>query len=95
MYKLIPLLVLLTGCSMTGQHFTKFNPDGTINHELHLRHYTLFMDSKAATLRSETQTEDFIHTLNAEGIGLMVNTNALKAITEAVVSTVLKSQGIP
>lgn len=86
----ICLFVLTTGCSVTRQQFTAYDTFGERKHQLDLYHITFLMDSRAATLKNETQTEEYINTLNSEGLFLGVNTNALKAVVEGAVAGALK-----
>jgi len=90
MIRMIIMTLLLTGCSVTRQQFTAYGPGGEIKHELDVYHVTFLVDGRAAILRNETQTEEYINTLNAEGVSLTVNTNALKAVVEGAVSAALK-----
>lgn len=92
-------LALLSACSCYTERFTYFAPDGRTNHVVDVRHRTFLMYGQAARLKTETQTSEFIRTVNAEGVTLRPDSESVKAITEgvttAVIETLKHSGGIP
>ena len=90
---LLALLGTLTGCTTTGQHFTEYYPDGSVKHKLNIRHWTAFTDTKAQEFSTETQMEEFIFNMDATGLKMSVNTNALKAVVEGAVEGAFKLKG--
>jgi hypothetical protein len=100
MKRFLPFLAIaLVGCTNYREDFTKYNDDGTVAHQVHVTHRTFLIVGKAATLHTETQTEDFIRNVNASGISVKTDAEATKAITEGVAKGVIDglkaSQGIP
>jgi hypothetical protein len=91
--------VALTGCTNYSEDFTKYNGDGSIAHTVHVTHRTFLIVGKAATLRTETQTEDFIRNVNASGVSIKTDAEAAKALTEGIAKGVIEglkaSQGLP
>jgi len=60
---------LLSGCTMYSERFTYFDSEtGATNHIVHVSHHTFMTYGKAAKLSTETQTMEFIRTVNAEGL---------------------------
>jgi hypothetical protein len=92
-------LSILTGCTNYSEDFTKYSEDGSIAHTVHVTHRTFLIVGKAATLKTETQTEDFIRNVNATDMSVKTDSEAVKAITEGVAKGVIEglkiSQGMP
>jgi hypothetical protein len=92
-YLILLILLSITGCTTTGQHFTEYYPDGSVKHKLNIRHWTAFTDTATAEFSTETQMEEFIFNLDAKGLKMTVNTNALKAVVEGAVEGAMKFKG--
>lgn len=92
-------LLLAPGCTNYREDFTKYNADGTVAHVVSVRHRTFLIVGKAATLKTETQTEDFLRNVNAQDLSVKTDSEAAKAITEGVAKGVIEglktSQGLP
>ena len=84
------LLMLICGCTTYREQFTYYGPGGT-NHTVSISHNTFLIFGQAAKLSTETQTEEFIRTVNAQGVSLRTDADAVKAITEGVTEGVLKT----
>lgn len=96
---LIPLAALLTGCTTYNERFTYFDDAGKTNHVVHVSHRTFLVWGKAAELQTETQTQEFIRTVNAKDIELKTDSEAITAIGnavgQAIGEAVKKSTGNP
>jgi hypothetical protein len=90
---------LLAGCTTYHERFTFFNKDGSTNHVVDVGHSTCLIYGQAARLKTETQTMEFIRTINAEGVLVKPDAESVKAITEGVTTAVIeslkKSAGVP
>lgn len=95
---LLAVLSALTGCSTYRERFTYYGPNGT-NHVVDVSHKTFLMFGQAATLKTETQTMEFIRTVNATGVLTKPDAESVKAVTkgatEAVIEGLKKSAGVP
>lgn len=60
-------LLLFSGCSSYYERFSFTGEEGQ-THTVDVQHHTLFMFGKAANLNTDTQTEEFIRTVNATGV---------------------------
>jgi hypothetical protein len=93
------LTLAATGCTRYSEDFTKYNPDGTIAHVVSVRHNTFLIVGKATNLKTETQTDDFLRNVNADGVSIKTDSDAAKALTEGIAKGVVEglkaSQGIP
>lgn len=88
-FLLLPLL--FTGCQSYRERFTYFTPDGSTNHIVDVRYQSFLMWGKAARLKTETQTQEFIRTVNADGLEWKPDAESLKAITEGISAAILKT----
>lgn len=79
------------GCQSYRERFTYFAPDGSTNHVVDVSYHSCLLLGKAARLRTETQTGEFIRNVNADGIEFKPDAESVKAITEGVSEAVLKS----
>jgi len=91
MFLLLMLSLTLTACSTYRERFTYYGPQGT-NHIVDVSHKTFLMFGQAAKLKTETQTMEFIRTVNAEGVTLKPDSDSVKAITEGATKALI--QGI-
>lgn len=93
------LSLTVTGCTSYSERFTKFNDDGSTNHVVNVTHRTFLIVGKAAKLTTETQTEDFIRSVNAEDLSVKGDAESIKAlgasIGEVVGQALKSSAGIP
>ena len=92
MKRLLPvaMLILLCGCTTYHERFSYYGPGGT-NHTVCISHNTFLIWGEIAKLSTETQTEEFVRKVNAEGLSVKTDAEAIKAITEGVTDAVLKS----
>lgn len=79
-----------SGCTTYSETFTYYGPDGT-NHTLTISHNTFLIYGKANKLATETQTGEFIRTVNASGLQVKTDADAVKAITEGITEGILKT----
>ncbi len=92
----LAVVVLLSGCAHYSERFTYRNPDtGSTNHVVHVSHTTFLMFGKAAELSTETQTMEFIRTVNAKDIESSPDAESVKAVTEGLVEGAAKAFGKP
>lgn len=94
------VLLFCSGCSHYSEQFTYLDSQtGMTNHVVRVRHATFLMWGEANKLETETQTAEFIRTVNAEGIILKPDSEAIKSLTEGVVEGVIEGMkvgsGIP
>lgn len=87
----LALVVLLTGCQSYNERFTYVQPDGTTNHVVHISYRSCLMWGEAAKLRTETQTMEFIRTVNADGLMSRPDPEAVKAIAEGATAAAIKA----
>lgn len=85
------LLALAMGCQSYKEQFVYFDPQGRTNHVVNVRFYSCLMVGKAARLRTETQTGEFIRSVNADGLEVKPDAASVKAITQGVTEAVLKA----
>ena len=89
-------LILFTGCSHYSERFTYIDPaSGNTNHVVSVTHTTFLVGSEAAKLKTETQTMEFIRTVNAEGLSQRPDAESIKAITQGIVEGLKIGVGIP
>lgn len=86
---LLPLLLFVSGCTTYRERFTYYGPGGT-NHTVSITHNTFLIWGQAAKLATETQTMEFIRTVNAEGLSFKPDSDSIKAISEGAVDGALK-----
>ena len=95
----LALVVLLSGCQTYNERFTYIGPDGATNHVVHVSYKSCLMWGEAAALKTETQTGEFIRTVNADGLMSRPDPEAVKAISEgvsaAVIQAITKGTGVP
>jgi regulator of protease activity HflC (stomatin/prohibitin superfamily) len=94
------IIVLLSGCVSYNERFTYLNPaTGQTNHTVHVSYRHFLTWGEAAKLQTSTQTEEFIRTVNAEGVTVKGDAEAIKAlgaaIGEATATAIKSSTGIP
>lgn len=77
------LLALMTGCTTYSERFTYWGPDGT-NHTVKVTHRTFLIWGRAAQLETETQTMEFIRTVNATGLEFKPDSETIKAAAEGL-----------
>jgi hypothetical protein len=90
--KLLVLLlcVLTVGCQSYREQFVYFSPDGHTNHVVNVRFGSCLMFGSAAKLSTQTQTQEFIRNVNADGVVTKPDADSIKAITEGVVNGLKK-----
>ena len=92
----ILLGVLLCGCTTYNERFTYVDPNtGSTNHTVHISYRSCLMWGEAAKLKTETQTMEFIRTVNADGLVSKPDADSIKAIADGIVQAILNaaSQG--
>lgn len=89
MLRFFPIL-LLCGCSTYHERFTHYRPDGGTNHVVNVGFNNFLMYGKAGKLATQTQTEEFIRNVNGENLEMRPDAQAIKAIVEGVVESLLK-----
>ena len=92
----ILLGVLLCGCTTYNERFTYVDPNtGSTNHTVHISYRSCLMWGEAAQLKTETQTMEFIRTVNADGLVSKPDADSIKAIADGIVQAILNaaSQG--
>ena len=88
----IGLLVAMAGCQSYRERFTYHDPkSGATNHVVDVSFRSFLVWGKAAKLRTETQTMEFIRSVNAEGLESRPDADAIRAVAEGVASAALKS----
>ena len=90
------LLVACVGCTTYRERFTYIDPSsGATNHVVDVSWRTFLVSGKAGQLRTETQTMEFIRSVNAVDAELKPDAESIKAIADGIVTAVLKaaSQG--
>lgn len=85
------LLLTFPGCACYREHSVVYNTDGSVRQEINVTYRTGLMGSQASKFSSETQTEDFIRTVNSDNPRVNVDADSVKAITEGVTSAVIKA----
>ncbi len=89
---LVLVLGSATGCQSYSERFTYLQPEtGLTNHVVHVSYRSFLMWGEAARLRTETQTQEFIRTVNADGLKVGAEKEVINAISEGVTSAVLKA----
>ena len=92
----ILLGVLLCGCTTYNERFTYIDPaTQTTNHVVSVSHRTFLVWWQAAKLKTETQTMEFIRTVNADDLVSKPDAESIKAIADGIVQSILNaaSQG--
>lgn len=84
-------LALVTGCQSYREQFVYFDPHGRTNHVVNVQFRSCLMMGKAARLQTATQTQEFIRSVNADGLEFKPDAASVKAITEGVTKAVLES----
>ncbi len=87
---------LLCGCTTYNERFTYVDPNtGSTNHTVHISYRSCLMWGEAAKLKTETQTMEFIRTVNADGLVSKPDADSIKAIADGIVQAILNaaSQG--
>lgn len=95
---LIIAAFLLTGCQTYNERFTYYDPAGQTNHVVHVSYRTFLTWGEAAKLQTSTQTEEFIRTVNAEGVTVKGDSEAIRALGSAIgetAGTILKTTIAP
>mgnify|MGYP003469459140 CR=1 FL=1 len=88
----ILLGVLLCGCTTYNERFTYIDPaTQTTNHVVSVSHRTFMVWGQAATLETETQTMEFIRTVNADGLVSKPDADSIKAIADGIVSAIIQA----
>ena len=90
------LVWLLCGCTTYHERFTYIDPaTQTTNHVVSVSHRTFLVWWQAAKLKTETQTMEFIRTVNADDIVSKPDAESIKAIADGIVQAILNaaSQG--
>jgi hypothetical protein len=87
----LALVVLLTGCQSYNERFTYVQPDGTTNHVVHISYRSCLMWGEAAKLKTETQTMEFIRTVNADDLVSKPDSESIKAIADGIVQAILNA----
>ena len=96
----VALAMLLSGCLRYRERFTYLNPDsGVTNHVVDVSYSSVLVWGKAARLKTETQTGEFIRTVNADEIEVKGDAESIKALGAAIgqaAGEIIKtSAGIP
>lgn len=92
--RIVALLLVASavGCQSYRERFTYVDPkSGGTNHVVDVSFHSFLIWGKAAKLRTETQTMEFIRTVNAEGLETRPDAAAIKAVAEGVAAAALKS----
>ena len=87
---------LLCGCTTYSERFTYIDPaTQTTNHVVSVSHRTFLVWWQAAKLKTETQTMEFIRTVNADGVVSRPDAESIKAIADGIMQAILNaaSQG--
>ena len=93
-YLLVVAAIFLTGCQTYHERFV-YLANGYTNHIVDVSYTSCLMLGKAARLKTETQTGEFIRNVNADGLETKPDADTIKAISEGVTEGVLKGVGIP
>lgn len=91
---LVAFLLLLSGCSHYSERFTYFD-GGQTNHVVKVTHITFLMWGRAAALQTETQTQEFIRSVNAQDVESRPDAESIKAIVEGAIEGAAKAIGVP
>ena len=87
---------LLCGCTSYNEWFTYVDPNtGSTNHTVHISYRSFLMWGESAKLKTETQTMEFIRTVNADGLVIKPDADSIKSIADGIVQSILNaaSQG--
>ncbi len=88
----ILLGVLLCGCQTYNERFTYVDPKtGATNHTVHISYRSCLMWGEAAKLKTETQTMEFIRTVNADDLVSKPDSESIKAIADGIVQAILNA----
>lgn len=90
------LVWLLCGCTTYSERFTYVDPKtGSTNHTVHISYRSFLMWGESAKLKTETQTMEFIRTVNADGLVIKPDADSIKSIADGIVQSILNaaSQG--
>jgi hypothetical protein len=86
------LVWLLCGCTTYHERFTYIDPaTQTTNHVVSVSHRTFLVWWQAAKLKTETQTMEFIRTVNADDLVSKPDSESIKAITDGIVSAIIQA----
>ena len=86
------LVWLLCGCQTYNERFTYVDPKtGSTNHTVHISYRSCLMWGEAAKLKTETQTMEFIRTVNADGLVSKPDEESIKAIADGIVSAIIQA----
>lgn len=82
-------LICLNSCSLYREQFTYYE-DGSPNHTVDVSFYNFFMLGKAGKLSTETQTMEFIRTVNAQDLENKVDSDSVSGVTEGITKGLFK-----
>ena len=86
------LVWLLCGCTTYSERFTYVDPKtGSTNHTVHISYRSCLMWGEAAKLKTETQTMEFIRTVNADDLVSKPDAESIKAIADGIVSAIIQA----
>ena len=91
---LVLVAVACVGCQTYNERFTYVDPSsGSTNHVVHVSYRSCLLWGKAARLKTETQTMEFIRTVNADGLETRPDAASVKAISDGIMSALLRYAG--
>jgi hypothetical protein len=86
--------LVVVGCTSYSERFTysarhPVYTNEIQQHTVDISHQTFLMWGRASVLSTETQTGEFIRTVNAEELSFGVETNAIKSLSEGIAEGVV------
>lgn len=87
----ILVLAALTGCQNYREQFVYFDSQGHTNHVVNVRYQSCLLLGKAARLQTATQTQEFIRSVNADGLEFKPDAESVKAIARGVTEALLQT----
>ena len=87
--------LVATSCSHYSERFTYYDEQGQTNHVVNVSHTTFLVWGEASKLSTETQTGEFIRTVNSEEIMSRPDSEFIKALTEGIMKGVTQGAGFP
>ena len=86
------LVWLVCGCQTYNERFTYVDPKtGSTNHTVHISYRSFLMWGESAKLKTETQTMEFIRTVNADDLVSKPDAESIKAIADGIVSAIIQA----
>jgi len=78
------------GCQSYSERFTFIGPTGLTNHVVNVSYSSCMMWGKAARLTTETQTMEFLRSVNAQDIEVRPDAKTAQAIADGIVAAILR-----